>query len=160
MKRLKRGQEEMVGFALIIILVAVIILVFVCISLNKTKKQVSESYEIESFLNSMLQYSTNCGSSVAPSLSIQQLIFSCADNTPCIDGKSSCAVIAENVKNIANEAWPTKDSPNKGYDLEIIVNNQSIASSLEGNKTKNYRASSIPLTKSGKNVTISLEVYS
>ena len=44
----KLGQEEMIGFVLIIILVAIIILVFLSFSLKKPVKDNVESYEVES----------------------------------------------------------------------------------------------------------------
>ncbi|MBI2057207.1 hypothetical protein HYT91_03060 [Candidatus Pacearchaeota archaeon] len=59
----KIGQEEMVGFALIIILVSVILLVFLAFSLNKPKTEATESYEVNSFLQSSLQYTSSCQTS-------------------------------------------------------------------------------------------------
>src|SRR3989338_7985995 len=56
----KRSQEEMVGFALIIILVSIILLVFLAFSLSKSKTESTESYEVNSFLQSTLQYTTAC----------------------------------------------------------------------------------------------------
>ena len=60
----KKGQEEMVGFALILILVAIIVLVFIGFSIRSPEKESVESYEVESFLQSMLQYTTECENNV------------------------------------------------------------------------------------------------
>ena len=56
----KKAQEEMVGFALIIILVAVILLIFLGFSLRDQEKETIESYEVESFIQSFLQYTSDC----------------------------------------------------------------------------------------------------
>jgi len=60
MKYNKKAQEEMVGFALIIIVVAVILLVFLSIGLRKDGREDVESYEVASFIQSLLQYHTSC----------------------------------------------------------------------------------------------------
>ena len=55
----KSAQEEMVGFGLIIVLVAIIFIVFIAIYLKKPV-EVTEDYEIGSFIQSTLQYTTIC----------------------------------------------------------------------------------------------------
>ena len=55
----KVGQDEMVGFGLIIILVAIIFIVFISIYIRKPTEKVND-YEANSFIQSVLQYTTNC----------------------------------------------------------------------------------------------------
>ena len=56
----KRAQEEMVGFALIVIIVSVILVIFLGFSLRDQGKENVESYEVESFIQSFLQYTSEC----------------------------------------------------------------------------------------------------
>ena len=77
----KYGQEEMVGFALIMIIVAIILLIFLSFSLGKSEKETVESYEVESFIQSMSQYTTDCRDNLEY-VSIQKLIFDCLISIP------------------------------------------------------------------------------
>ncbi|MBU4116158.1 MAG: hypothetical protein KKG94_00235, partial [Nanoarchaeota archaeon] len=75
----KRSQEEIVGFALIIIIVAVILLIFLGFYLRAPQKEIIESYEIESFIQSFLQYTSDCESNLE-FLPVKNLIFACYEN--------------------------------------------------------------------------------
>ena len=60
-KQKNKGQEEMVGFALIVIIVAIILLVIIGLSLGtRGNREAVQSYEAESFLSAALQYTSNC----------------------------------------------------------------------------------------------------
>ncbi|MBI2043435.1 hypothetical protein HYT25_03535 [Candidatus Pacearchaeota archaeon] len=138
-KKNKFGQEEMVGFALILILVAVILLVFLGFSLRSPPKESVESYEVESFLQSMLQYTTECEDNIER-LSVQDLIFSCNENEKCADGKNSCEVLKTEVESILKESWKIGDEwPVKGYELIINTDTQSILEIKEGETTGNSK---------------------
>src|SRR3989338_10745103 len=100
----KFGQEEMVGFALILILVAIIILVFIGFSIRSPEKESVESYEVESFLQSMLQYTTSCENNIEK-LPVQKLVFSCNAKEKCLDGRDSCEVLQTELESILKESW-------------------------------------------------------
>ena len=86
----KKAQEEMVGFALIIIIVAVILLVFLAISLNKSKKEDLGDNEVNSFIQSFLSYTTSCGEYSDSYYSIQKLITECVNyESNCLDGRET-----------------------------------------------------------------------
>ena len=85
----KKGQEEMVGFALIIIIVAVILLVFLGISYRTSKTVEINSYEVEGFIQSFLQTTSSC-EGAREFLSVKDLIFSCHDVEDCLDGTPAC----------------------------------------------------------------------
>jgi len=71
----KHSQEEMVGFAIIIIVVAVILLVFLSIYLLKPSKTNLENYEIKSFINSFLEYTTSCENARSGYLPVRDVVF-------------------------------------------------------------------------------------
>ena len=118
---MKKAQEEMIGFALIIIVVAVIILVFIGFSLKSPQKEAVESYEINSFIQSFLQQTSDCRDNLEY-LSIQKLIFDCNDGEICLDGRNTCEVLDSTLRGITEESWKIEESPIKGYNLEIISN--------------------------------------
>ncbi len=149
-KKTKKSQEEMVGFALIIILVAVILLVFLAISLNKPKTE-TESYEVNSFLQSTLQYTTSCQSSsgIKKFNSIQDIVFECELENKCSNGEESCKILNETLTELLKESWQIgEDWPNKGY--ELIINSEELPILIikEGNITKNCKGSSQSFSKS------------
>jgi len=160
MKR-KSGQEEMVGFALIIIIVAVIFLVFLGFSLRGSQKVDIESFEVKSFLQAFLQYTTDCRDSGLEYLSIRDLIFSCNKNDICLDDRNTCDVLNSTLTEIIEESWNTDgDSPIKGYGLDITRNGiEEILGIEKGNFTNNYRSSMQDFSKGGGLFKISFTAY-
>jgi len=158
--RKKRAQEEMVGFALIIILVAVIFLVFLGFSLRNQEKKNVESYEVESFLQSLLQYTTKCENNVER-LSIRKLISSCYAKEKCLDERNSCDVLKSDLTGILDESWKIgEDRPVKGYELEIITDkNESILDLKKGEETRSSNGAPQDFVKSSTLITVKLRVY-
>ena len=146
----KSGQEEMVGFALIIIIVAIIVLVFLGFWLRKPAAENVESYEVESFLQSMLQYTTDCENNIEK-LPMQKLISSCHERGQCLDGRKSCDVLKTEMSNMLNESWKTgEERPVKGYELIIRTDrNESILSLNQGEITSNSKGAPQDITSRG-----------
>jgi len=155
----KRSQEEMVGFALIIIIVAVIMLIFLGFSLRSPQNKAVENYEVDSFIQSSLQYTTDCRDNLEY-LSIQKLIFSCASTEECVNGGSSCEILETTLRDMLSESWKVDgERPVKGYKLEIISNNGNPLVISEGNTTKNYKGSSQDFFKGGNSVEVLFKAY-
>lgn len=155
----KRGQEEMVGFALIIIFVSVIILVFLGFFLNNRSSQNVESYETESFIISSLQYSTECQDYYGY-LSVNDLIFMCNSDTSCRDGKNSCSVLNSTLNGILNQSWKVGGgSPVQGYELNITSNTKDVLLVFEGNRTRNSEGTLQPFSKSGASVSVVFNLF-
>ena len=155
----KSGQEEMVGFAVIIIIVALILLIFIGFSLKKSQKNGVESYEVESYVQSLLQYTTNC-ESYLKHFSVQDLIFECSNKEKCLDGRDTCDVLKENIDNISKESWNVgNESPTKGYKVEVSSDGEDIINEIEGNMTSNYKSASQNLVKSSVSVEVNFEAY-
>ena len=160
-KKNKKAQEEMLGFGLIIIMVLVILMVFLGFSLRNPEKQGVESYEVESFIQAMLQYHTDCSENyVYNYFTIQDLIFSCDREEKCLDERDSCQVLESTLKNIARENWQIQgDRPVKGYEINITSNREEIISFIQGNATSNYKSSSQTFRKSGSRIEIFFTAY-
>ncbi len=159
--RNKFGQEEIVGFALIIIIVAVILLIFLGFSLRKPQKELVESYEVESFIQAFLQYTSSCrDSGDLEYLSIKKLIFDCKKKRTCLDGKDICEVLDSTLTNLVEESWKIgADRPIKGYELKIISNEEEMLLLKKGEITQNYKGSIQDFRESGNSFDISFIAY-
>jgi len=100
----KKAQEEMVGFVLIMLVVAVIFLVFIAIFIRKgfTDTDV-ESIEISHFLDSMLEYTTECSLDGGYTyLNVGDLFRECADNNlaNCKNNaeETTCEILARTIE--------------------------------------------------------------
>ena len=156
-KRNRRAQEEMVGFALIIIIVAVIILVFVVLTLTKPRAEEIESYEVESFLQALLQHTTDCEDNLEH-LSVQKLVFRCNTGGRCLDERDSCVVLNETLSDMIDKAWRVKQG--EGYLLEIISGEEIILSLSKGNITSSYKVADQLFSRAGESMQISFKAYS
>ena len=162
-RKSKTAQEEMVGFALIVVLVSIILVILISIIiLRQDKSQTVQSYEAESFIQSILSYTTDCGDFNSDHLSLQQTIFKCMEDTEenrkCLDGRDSCDVLNETLKGIIEASWNTNQRPTKGFKFSILSGIAPIIIK-EGNLTGNSRAATQPLIKQGNDVNVSLEIY-
>lgn len=154
----KLGQEEMVGFALIIIIVAVIILIFLGFALKGNNNTETQSYEVESFLQAILQYTTDC-EDYTGYLSIQKLVIKCDRLQTCLDERNSCDVLNSTLDKLTKESWKIEgDRPIKGYFLNITSNEKDILSISRGNVTKNSKMATEDFT-SGKSILLTFTAY-
>lgn len=154
LKLSKKAQEEMVGFAFIIIIVSVILLIFLSLTISKPKTEI-ESYKIESFVQSFLQYTSSCEDNLEY-LSMQKVIFRCQSKGFCLDERSACEVLNETVKEIIGEIWKIENRPVEGYDFEILSEGEEMLKLTKGNRTNNYKGSFQGLPK---DIDITFRVY-
>ncbi|HEA46720.1 MAG TPA: hypothetical protein ENH99_02970 [Candidatus Pacearchaeota archaeon] len=155
----RKGQEEMVGFAIIVIIVAVILLFFISFGLRGEKEAV-DSFEVASFIQSFLQYTTECMDNL-DNFSIQQLIFECDRESSCFDGRDSCEVLETTLEQISSESWiVSPGSPVKGYELEILFDGEEMLVIKEGNSTNNLKGSVQNFARSSDLVDVIFRVYS
>ncbi len=146
----KKAQEELVGFAVIIIIVAVILLFFLNFYLRSGEKESVNNYEVDSFIQAFLPYTTDC-EDYLEYLSVQDLILECNDDAFCLNDEKACDVLNSTLKNIVGKTWKVGENyPVKGYELKITINQQEVLSFIEGNITKNYKGAEQPLPHSIK----------
>jgi len=162
LKRLnKKAQEEILGFALIIIIVAVILLVFLGISLNKSKEQSIESYEVQNFIQSFLQYTTSCTDKFETDyMNLQEVIIECNNYGECLDGSDVCEVLDTTLREITEESWSVgEETYVRGYDLNITSEGEILTSFKKGNTTINYKGNSQKLPSRGDLISIEFTAY-
>jgi hypothetical protein len=155
----KKGQEEMVGFVVIIIIVAVVLLVLLSFLLKSPDKNAVESYEVESFIQAVLQYTSDCENQIE-FLSVQDLIVSCARGERCLDERESCEILNETLQKVIDEAWNVNEqSAVKGYKFSVKIEGEEILLFKEGNETRNYKGAFQDFAKRGSDYEISMNVY-
>ncbi len=154
----RQGQEEMVGFALILIIVAIIILAFVAITLTRPPGDEIESYEVDSFLQALLQHTTDCRDNLEY-LSIQKLIFRCGSGEICLDQRDTCEVLNDTLITLVDNIW--KIDEEGGYILTITSGEETMLELSKGNSTRDYKTANQPLSRAGgEPMQISFKAYS
>jgi maltodextrin utilization protein YvdJ len=155
----KKAQEEMVGFALIMIIVSIILMVLLVISMNASKKEAVESYEVDSFIQSFLEYTTDCRDDLGY-LSTRELIFQCSIEARCSDGRNPCSVLNSTLESIISESWEvSEETPIQGYELRIVSNEEDLLVLREGNSTRNLKGSSQDFVRRGDSIDIFFTAY-
>lgn len=155
----KRAQEEIVGFAIIVIIVSIILVFFLIFSLSD--KPETASYEAESFLQSALYYTSSCAIN-DKFLPVQDLVVSCYNKQKCDNEQDACTILNETLKSVLEESWPVgPDFPVKGYKMEIFTQEEEIIPSIEkGNITGVYKGAQQILPYAGAQISVLFNVYS
>ena len=157
MRKNKLGQEEIVGFAVIIIIVAVILLIFLSFYLRSSNEVEIQSYEASDFIQSVLQYTSDCENG-GEFLSVQDLILE--QEEECSNGKTAGKVLNETLVEICESSWKVgEDTPVKGYEMRINENDESIFMLNVGNVTQNYRNGFQDFARRGSDYTVFFKVY-
>lgn len=151
----KRGQEEMVGFALIVVIVIVILVVFLALFLRQDEREPVNSYKVEGFINSILQYNTGCeiGYEFAD---IKDLIYHCHNLRQCSDTRTSCEVLERDLEGLIESSWSVGKGRVKGYSFNISIYDSVEHSFKAGNQTSSVWGSFENLPRG---VEISFVVY-
>ena len=134
----------MIGFVLIVVIVMVALLIFLGISIRGGQNlEARESRDIQQFLESSMQYTTECAISFIPAYSdLAGLSEDCLSGARCLDGRDSCEVYEETLTNLIESSWQVgKERPIKAYAFKSVYTTNSsekrIISLLSGNCTEN-----------------------
>lgn len=162
----KKGQEEMVGFVLIVVLVAIIFLVFIGINVRKAgKEDITQSTEVSQFLDSVMMFTTGCATAYEPAYSnVGELILDCRENKQCTNGESACDYLKKTIDELINsdpKFQIGQDRPVKGYKftsgtLNGNITSGDIVSINKGNCTSVLSRSADYLTPGGVSTTLKL----
>ncbi len=119
---MKKGQEEIVGFIIIIIIMSVVALVFLGFALRSSDEAVGDSFQARSLLESMLEFTTDCAVGYIPAYGrISELIRECNENSAskCVDGRIICEALNQSLKEMLGKSIAFgEDRPVKGYKFE------------------------------------------
>ena len=156
----KNGQEEIIGFILIVLLVSIIAVVFLAINVRKPSDKLP-SAEIESFLQSSMRYSSDCLITAERRYTLKDLIVSCAEsNEKCLNDKTACETMNYTANKLLREGLRIcADCPNTAYRLNIVGDsNRTILSVKGGNCTGTITTALLSLHTYSERVKVELEV--
>ncbi len=116
-----RGQEEIVGFVAVVVLIAVVALVFLAFSLRSPIEK-RESVTIAQFLESAQEYTTECALRFVPDYArLEELFGACREGKTCVNGEDTCDVLNQTVKALVEAGLrPGADRPLKGYEFQAV----------------------------------------
>src|SRR3989344_8293364 len=135
--RSNKGQEEMVGFVVIVVLVIIAMLFILSFYVSRGTTDSPDSYEVESFIQSTLQYTTNCAN-FRDFFSVEELIRECSEDNSCHNGGDSCSILNSTLGSILDSSWNINNGSSvKGYEVNITQKGQGMISLIRGIKTDN-----------------------
>jgi hypothetical protein len=163
----KKGQEEIVGFVVIVLIVVIAGVFLLAFSLRNNTATVTESSEVRQFLDSMLQYTGNCTTNPSGgSNELKDNIIACADdeNSACLSDESVCDVAEANAKLLLEASFKaSNETAIRGYEFKAGEKgtNNSIINITKGDCSGSYKADELPLmTSLGNKLRISLKLCS
>ncbi|MBS3066071.1 hypothetical protein J4229_03445 [Candidatus Pacearchaeota archaeon] len=114
--RERNGQEEIVGFVIIVVIVAVVLSVVLGVYIRQeapiTK---AESKDVSQFLDSAMEYTSECTNGIGEYFSVEELIRECYYDSKC-NGASSCDMLTRTLQEMIDFNWKIgEDKPFKGY---------------------------------------------
>ena len=133
----KKGQHEIVGFILIVVIVVVIGL-FLLVFYLRQKPVETQSSDIQNFLQSSMRHTTDCALNYVPEYeNIQDMIKSCYEykNQECLDGRNVCDVLNETLFELVPKSLQI-DREGKYNTYSMFIYNEDISKSDEENVDK------------------------
>jgi hypothetical protein len=165
----KKGQEEIVGFVLIVVIIAVVFVIFLGIKLRNPEPAQRESEVLYQFIESSMEQTTDCvirenGKNVA----LNELIGECYSfNNNCLNGRTSCDIATDTFKELLKATW--KVGPQevyKGYEITAeyhrnsssVEVNDEVFSIIEGNCSNSYIGNSYFIPEFPGNIIVQARV--
>ena len=99
--RKNKGQQEIVGFMIIVVLVIIVGVVFLGVFLRQDNKVVTDDAEMENFLVSSLRYTSDCYRNEETKFkTLGELMSDCYKSRTCSNGKNACEVLNKNYADV------------------------------------------------------------
>jgi len=117
----KKGQQEIVGFVLIVAVVVVALMVFLVISLKDSGEDV-KSVEVKNMLDALMKQTTECAIVYEPDYdSFEDLFKSCYKNNKCKNlGVSACNYLNESLAEVLDAMFAT-EATISAHQLDFFV---------------------------------------
>ncbi len=118
----RKGQEEVVGFVVVVVLVAVVFVFFLGFSsYDAPGIHEKTSQDLRHFLESIRVFTTDCELTEHSPLEFKDLINACYAGKTCTSGKKACDALNTTATTILTTAFPVgKEYFTKGYRFKII----------------------------------------
>ena len=117
----KNGQQEIVGFVLIVVLVVVGLMVFLIMSLRDAPEN-EGSLEVEHMLDALMKHTTECAVVYEPAYdSFEDLFKSCYQNDPCGNlNVSACEYLNDSLADVVG-AMVASEATVGFYQVDFLV---------------------------------------
>ena len=143
----KKAQEEIVGFVAIVVFVAIILVVFLGLYVRQEKtSSIQESKDIQQFLDSSMQYTTDCALAYEPAYAeLSELIQACHNGlSRCISGEDPCNLSTKTLSNLIEAGFLINEQASiKAYEFKSIyttnTTEKEIISLKKGNCTQTIK---------------------
>ena len=134
-----RGQQEMVGFILIVVLVVIGLMVFLILSVRDSPDPVN-SLVVENMLASIMRHTTECAIVFEPQFdSFEDLFKSCYERDDCSNlEQSACDYLNESLRDVVGaliESEATVDAYQVDFLVKDVSGQQGLLRIVEGNCT-------------------------
>jgi hypothetical protein len=152
--KLRNAQEELVGFGIIIVLVAIIALIFLGIGL-RSPSEMKNSLEVSDFIYSSLSYSVDCQEQIT---NINDLIVACYNSKGCKQGES-CELLKSTYEDMIESSLRIgNEMKYKAYIFRVFSGDNTLVFLDNGNKTGSLTGASARIL-SGETINVSLVLY-
>jgi hypothetical protein len=115
-----KGQQEMVGFILIVVLVMIGLMVFLVISLRTSSDEV-DSLEAGNMLGAIIMHTTGCAIPAVPYYeTFEDLFKSCYEGDDCVGSQSACEYLNETLRGVLEDLMASEATVN-AYQFDFSV---------------------------------------
>ena len=117
----KKGQQEIVGFVLIVVLVVVGLMVFLVMSLRDAP-EARDSLEVDNMLDALMKHTTDCAIVYVPAYDDFEALFkSCYQSDRCKNlEKSACEYLNESLRSVTH-AMMDSEATVSYYQVDFLV---------------------------------------
>ena len=163
MRNDKKGQQEIVGFVLIVVLVVVGLMVFLIIS-TRTSDDV-KSVEVGNMLDALMKHTTDCAVVYEPDYDdFEDLFKSCHQEDQCSNlGLSACDYLNESLRAVLEGMFATEATVG-AYQIDFLVKDDEgeevLLRILEGNCTGSVFSAQRSIVSHSDSLVIRLKVCS
>jgi hypothetical protein len=137
----KKAQNEIIGFALIIIIVSIVGLIFFSLSIGKNDNSIKQTKTLSDFIESSKYYTTDCATNFVPQYkTLGDLIKSCYKDERCLDNRMACEALNSTIDQVLEENFFVgEQNSNKAFkfkvyykDLDSSIPNKEILNKEKG----------------------------
>ncbi|MCS7134524.1 MAG: hypothetical protein NZ889_01550 [Candidatus Pacearchaeota archaeon] len=159
---MKKAQEEIMGFLMIVVIIIIVGLVFLSFSLSRGKKSIeAQTMQADDLLFAMLLYSSNCKIK-NEFLNVRELIKECNTYNPICENenKNACEKLNETLAILLEKTLGTKIENAFVHGYFIEINGTKNIRIEKGNLTGNYFGTFVAIPVGfDSNVEIKLKIF-
>ena len=159
MANCKKGQQEIVGFVLIVVLVVVGLMVFLVISLRDSPVD-EDSVVVSNVLDAVMKHTTDCAIVFEPDYdNFEDLFKSCYDGDRCKNlGMSACDYLNESLSDVLGDLMAS-DASVGAYELDFFVSEgEGLLRISEGNCSGSVSAAQRKIVSGSDSLVIRMKV--